>query len=93
LGDGFQKKSYLYIDNCVDAVFCALDAFLHRNHQFDVYNVCWPDQVDVNRIAEIVEMNLKDVEFVYSSKVEGDRGWRGDVKFMHLLTEKLRKHS
>ena len=94
LGDGFQKKSHLYIDDCVDAVFCALDAFLNGNNRVDVYNASSLDRIDVNRIAEIVveEMNLKDVEFVYSSMVEGGRGWRGDVKFMHLSSEKLRKY-
>jgi len=94
LGDGLQKKSYLCIDDCVDAVFCALNAFLDGNNRVDVYNVGSPDQIDVNRIAEIVvqEMNLKDVGFAHSSRVEGGRGWRGDVKFMRLSSEKLRKH-
>ena len=64
------------------------------NNRVDVYNVGSLDQIDVNMIAELVveEMNLKDVGFVYSSGIEGGRGWRGDVKFMHLSTEKIRKH-
>lgn len=93
LGDGSQKKSYLYIDDCIDAISFATNEFLNSNERIKVYNVGAPDSVTVARIAEIVaeEMSLSDVEFVFTGGVNGGRGWRGDVKTMLLSTERLLK--
>lgn len=93
LGDGSQKKSYLYIDDCIDAISFATNEFLNSNERIKVYNVGAPDSVTVVRIAEIVaeEMSLSDVEFVFTGGVNGGRGWRGDVKTMLLSTERLLK--
>ncbi|MDH5713722.1 MAG: NAD-dependent epimerase/dehydratase family protein [Candidatus Bathyarchaeota archaeon] len=93
LGDGSQKKSYLYIDDCIDAISFATNEFLNSNERIKVYNVGAPDSVTVARIAEIVaeEMSLSDVRFVFTGGVNGGRGWRGDVKTMLLSTERLLK--
>jgi UDP-glucose 4-epimerase len=93
LGDGSQKKSYLYIDDCIDAISFATNEFLSSNERIKVYNVGSPDSVTVARIAEIVveEMSLSDVDFIFTGGVDGGRGWRGDVKTMLLSTEKLLK--
>lgn len=93
LGDGSQKKSYLYVDDCIDAIFLATNEFLSSSERIKVYNIGSPDSVTVARIAEIVaeEMNLSDVDFVFTGGVNGGRGWRGDVKTMLLSTEKLLK--
>ncbi|MDH5532602.1 MAG: NAD-dependent epimerase/dehydratase family protein, partial [Candidatus Bathyarchaeota archaeon] len=71
LGDGSQKKSYLYIDDCIDAISFATNEFLNSNERIKVYNVGSPDSVTVARIAEIVaeEMSLSDVEFVFTGGV------------------------
>jgi UDP-glucose 4-epimerase len=88
LGDGTQVKSYLHIDDCLDAVFTAMENF---NGNFEVYNVGGEDQVNVKAIAEMVaeEMGLRDVEFKFLGGPEG-RGWLGDVKAMLLDCGKLR---
>jgi len=93
LGDGTQKKSYLYIEDCIDAILCATDAFLRSEEKIEMYNVGSFDQLRVDRIAKIVveEMGLKGVKFVFTSGVEGGRGWLGDVKYMHLSVDKLMK--
>jgi len=93
LGDGFQKKSYLYIDDCIDAISFATNEFLSSNEKIEVCNIGSPDSVTVSRIAEIVaeEMTLSDVDFVFTGGVDGGRGWRGDVKTMLLSTERLLK--
>ncbi|MEM3386091.1 MAG: NAD-dependent epimerase/dehydratase family protein [Nitrososphaerales archaeon] len=90
LGDGTQRKSYLYVDDVVDAFLLA-----SRNLQQDrlqVYNVGSEDQVDVLSIAKIVvdEMGLKDVAFRCAGGLEG-RGWVGDVKEMLLDVSKIKK--
>jgi len=88
LGDGTQAKSYLYIDDCLEGVFTAMEDF---KGDFEVYNVGGEDQVNVKAIAEIVaeEMDLKDVEFKFLGGPEG-RGWPGDVKAMLLDCGKLK---
>lgn len=93
LGDGSQKKSYLYIDDCIDAIYLTANEFLSCNDRIKVYNVGSPDSVTVARIAEIVveEMSLSNVDFVFTGGVNGGRGWRGDVKTMLLSTKKLLK--
>lgn len=93
LGDGAQKKSYLWIDDCIEAVFGLTRRFLESKERVKIFNVGSADQVTVARIGEIVveEMGLRDVEFVFTGGVEGGRGWRGDVKTMYLSIEKLMK--
>lgn len=85
LGDGEQNKSYVYISDCVDAMFSGLKA----RDTVNVFNIGSEDQVKVKRIAEIVseEMGL-DPDFEFTG---GDRGWKGDVPVMLLSIEKLRK--
>ena len=50
------------------------------------------DRVDVNSIAKSVvdEMSLNNVELMYTGGVDGGRGWKGDIKNMHLDISKLK---
>jgi UDP-glucose 4-epimerase len=93
LGDGNQKKSYLHINDCVDAILHATKTFLKNKLKVEIYNIGCNDQITVKRIAEIVaeEMHLPNVNFSFTGGVDGGRGWKGDVKTMHLSTEKLSK--
>jgi len=93
LGDGNQKKSYLYIDDCIDAILHATKTFLKSNHKVDIYNIGSTDQITVKNIAKIVieEMHLPNVSIIFTGGVDGGRGWKGDVKTMRLSTEKLAK--
>jgi len=91
LGDSSQKKSYLHISDCVEAIVHATNSFLESRKPLDVYNVGSTDQVSVGRIAEIVaeEMSLRYVEFSFTGGVDGGRGWLGDVKTMLLDIRRL----
>ena len=95
LGDGNQKKSYMYIDDCISAILHATKIFLKCNKTVDIYNIGPTDQTTVKRIAEIMveEMNIQNVKFHFTGGVDGGRGWKGDVKNMHLSIEKLTKKS
>jgi len=89
LGDGSQRKSYLYID---DAVSATVQCWKRTGSRFEVYNVGSDDDVDVRRIAEMVEeeMELRTVVHKFTGGVDGGRGWRGDVKYMRLELGKLK---
>jgi len=93
LGDGTQTKSYLHIDDCVNATLHLTDTFLRSEKRVDVYNVGAFDQIGVKRIAEIVteQMKLPNVKFTFTGGVDGGRGWLGDVKIMNLSIRKLRE--
>ena len=89
LGDGTQRKSYLYIDDCVSAILTALK---EPRGKVEIFNIGSEDWVDVKTIAEIVveEMGLKDVSFHFTGGVDGGRGWKGDVKYMLLSIRKIK---
>ena len=93
LGDGTQKKSYLHIDDCINAILFVANQFLESGKRVDFYNVGAMDQISVKKIAEMVaeQMRLSNVKFTYTGGVNGGRGWLGDVKYMHLSVEKLLK--
>jgi len=89
LGDGTQKKSYLYVRDCVDAILHSIES---AQEEVNIFNIGSDDTTEVNRIAELVldEMGLEDVEIVYVNELDG-RGWVGDVRYMLLSCEKLRR--
>ncbi|NHJ03529.1 MAG: SDR family NAD(P)-dependent oxidoreductase [Candidatus Heimdallarchaeota archaeon] len=76
LGDGKQLKSYLYVDDCVDA---HMQAMKFSFDGFQAFNITTSEGMTVNEIANyIIEaMGLTNVEFSYTG---GERGWVGDVK-------------
>jgi UDP-glucose 4-epimerase len=91
LGDGKQKKSYLHVEDCVGAIIYVTKRFLENDKKVDIYNIGSVDQIEVHEIAHIVTeaMNLENVKYVFTGGVNGGRGWRGDVKNMHLSINKL----
>jgi UDP-glucose 4-epimerase len=88
LGDGQQSKSYIHVEDVIDAVLTA-----HRTvgPSFDVFNVATGDYITVSEIArlavECVGLPPDAVTFQYAG---GDRGWKGDVPIIRLATERIR---
>lgn len=91
LGDGTQSKSYLHIDDCVEAFLRAVDDTLWQGAA-SVYNVGSEQQTNVLKIARIVAeaMNLTNATFK-PTQPKGARAWPGDVKTMLLDITKLKK--
>ncbi len=84
LGDGRQEKSYLHVDDCVDAICHVVE---HASNPVNTYNLGTRTTTSVNRIADIVAdvMGL-DPDYEYTG---GERGWTGDVPRMRLSIEKV----
>ena len=86
LGDGKQRKPYLYVTECVDGI---MHGFQHSNDQLNVFNLGVESTTEVTRIGEIVveEMGLHDVHFNYTG---GKRGWKGDVPQFQFDISKIK---
>jgi len=80
----------LHVRDLVNAFFTVLNC-LDKKGVAQVFNVGSLDQVDVKRIAEIVreEMGIHNVHFSFKDMLGDGRGWKGDVKTMHLSVKKL----
>jgi len=89
LGSGKQRKSYLEVKDCVQAM---IDAVEHSSDETNVFNIGSIDSMDVTEIADIVveQMGLSGVKYDYTGGTDG-RGWKGDVKVMQLSIEKIKR--
>jgi len=84
LGDGRQEKSYMYIEECLDAMMHVREC---ATGPVGTYNLGTRTTTSVTRIANIVADEL-DLTPTYNY-TGGDRGWTGDVPKMRLSIEKL----
>lgn len=87
LGDGRQSKSYIHIDDVLNAIFF-LEAM--ADEPINVYNVATDDAIDVDWIARAVieAMGLTGTAIEHTG---GERGWPGDVPVVRLDTAKIHR--
>jgi len=90
LGNGKQRKSYLYVQDCVDAILHVTSRHTAQDskHHTQVYNLGTPEYVEVNQSIGYI-----CTELGLHPKIEctgGDRGWIGDNPFIFLDTAKIR---
>lgn len=93
LGDGTQRKSYLYIDDAVEATIKTYHYIEEHQCSEETFNVGSEDWITVKEIADLTvkELGLKDVEYQYKPATPDGRGWPGDVKLMLLDVSKLKR--
>ncbi len=85
LGNGKQRKSYLYIQDCIDAI---LTAVARADERVNVLNLGTEEYVEVNDSIGVITDHLGVTpRLAYSG---GDRGWIGDNPFIFLDTKKIR---
>jgi UDP-glucose 4-epimerase len=90
LGDGTQKKSYLYVGDCLNAMLhvTRLGTAKQARHHVETYNLGTDEYCQVSDSVRWIcgAMGLKPrLEFS-----GGDRGWVGDNPFIFLDTKKIR---
>lgn len=85
LGNGKQRKSYLYIGDCLEAM---LTAMAKTRRAIEIYNLGTNEYCEVNdSIGWICEKLGVGPTLEYTG---GDRGWIGDNPFIFLDTTKIR---
>jgi len=85
LGNGKQRKSYLYIQDCIDAMLLAMDKASER---VNILNLGVDAYCEVNdSIGWICETLGVNPKIDYTG---GDRGWIGDNPFIFLDSTKMR---
>lgn len=85
LGDGSQRKSYLYVQDCVDAMHCVRG---NMPQKCDVFNLGADEYCQVrDSIGWICQKLGVNPEITYAG---GNKGWVGDNPFIYLDTSKIR---
>jgi UDP-glucose 4-epimerase len=85
LGDGSQRKSYLYVGDCIDAILTAMQT---TRDKVNIFNLGTDEFCAVKDSAGWISQRLGvSPQFTYSG---GDRGWIGDNPFIFLDTKRIR---
>lgn len=85
LGDGRQRKSYLYVQDCIDAILVAL---ARADRKVNILNLGTDEYCDVNQSIGWICSHLGVAPAL--DYTGGDRGWIGDNPFIFLDTARIR---
>jgi UDP-glucose 4-epimerase len=85
LGNGRQRKSYLYVQDCLDAMLLAV---ARAEARVNVFNLGTDEYCEVNDSIGWITAELRlQPERTYSG---GERGWIGDSPFIFLDCSRIR---
>jgi UDP-glucose 4-epimerase len=85
LGNGKQRKSYLYVQDCIDAMLLAIE---RAEGKVNIFNLGTDEFVEVNdSVGYICEALGVSPERTYSG---GERGWIGDNPLILLDCKRIR---
>lgn len=87
LGNGTQRKSYLHVDDCIDAMLLAIEK-APTDTKVHIYNLGVDSYCTVKDSIGWICSSLGVTPTIQFG--EGDRGWIGDNPFIYLATEKIR---
>lgn len=85
LGDGHQRKSYLYVQDCIDAMLLAIE---RADRRVNIFNLGADEYCEVNDSVRWIceELGVRP-RLRYTG---GIRGWVGDSPFIFLDTRRIR---
>lgn len=85
LGNGKQRKSYLYVQDCITAMLLAIDRGAKK---VNIFNLGTDEYCEVNDSIGWISRYLGvSPQLVYSG---GERGWVGDSPFIFLDCSRIR---
>jgi UDP-glucose 4-epimerase len=86
LGDGHQRKSYLYVQDCISAVLLALDKA--PDQPVNIFNLGTDEYCEIKDSAAWIceRLGIKPA-FTFEG---GQRGWIGDSPFIFLDTTRIK---
>ena len=85
LGDGSQRKSYLYVQDCIDAILLALE---HAVTPVSIFNLGTDEYCQVNESIQWICNHLGLHPALHYTG--GNRGWVGDNPFIFLDCKRIR---
>lgn len=85
LGNGKQRKSYLHIEDCLDAMLVAMGK---ANEKVNIFNLGVDAYCEVNDSIGWISKTLGVTPKL--NYTGGERGWIGDNPFIFLETKKIR---
>ena len=84
LGNGLQRKSYLYVQDCIDAILFVIEK---AQAKINTYNLGTDEYCQVNDSIGWITSHLRlKPKLNYTG---GERGWIGDNPFIFLDTAKI----
>ena len=85
LGNGKQRKSYLYIQDCLDAMLLAIEK---AQKEVNIFNLGTEEHVDVDYSVDVITQHLGlNPAREYTGE---ERGWIGDSPFIFLDISKIK---
>ncbi|WNY29260.1 ADP-L-glycero-D-manno-heptose-6-epimerase [Methanimicrococcus stummii] len=86
LGDGKQKKQYIYIDDLINGIIMQSEKM---NGRMSLYNISTESFATVTEIADLVcqQMKLENVDYKFTG---GKTGWKGDVPTFQYDIRKIK---
>lgn len=88
LGNGKQRKSYLSVQDCIEAMLLAIANMAKSSSSVSIHNLGTNEYVEVDdSIGWICEYLGVSPERIYSG---GERGWIGDSPFIFLDCSRIR---
>ncbi len=84
LGNGRQRKSYLYVQDCIDAMLLATEK---AQDKVNIFNLGTNEYCEVNESIRWITEHLRlTPKLTYTG---GERGWVGDSPFIFLDCSKI----